>query len=472
MARHAPETWCASGGAHTRTRPAEPGHASRTASAELIRVEDGIRRCTSREALWQHLVNETGNLLPLEQAIGMERPANAGARWTTAAVSALPSVNRDSPLIRWYEDIARNLWSQCEDAKQLQDFELPTYADPEDPCTADATLRHLLWVPLFDADQPVRGAWILARATAWDEGHKKVATHLAGAYAHGLSAIDGRVKPTPAWTRHRGRLAAIAIAGIAAMFIVRVPLTTLAPVEVTPQDPFVVSAPVVGVVDRIVVTPGAQVQTGTPLVQFVDTTLRSDYDVANQKVEVARARILRLQHAAIEDPQAKRELAIARAEETVAVAERDYAHAMLQKSVLRAKQAGVAIFGDPRDWVGRPVAVGEAIMRVANPEKVEYQIKVPVADAVNLRQDARVKVFLDAAPLRPLEARIVQAAYQAETDAAGVASFTVVARLVDPNAPAERLGLRGTAHVYGEPVSLIYYLLRRPITAVRQMTGI
>lgn len=173
-----------------------------------------------------------------------------------------------------------------------------------------------------------------------------------------------------------------------------------------------------------------------------------------------------------EGDTAKRDLAVAQTEESVAMAERDYARAMLDKSVIRARQSGVALFGDPRDWIGRPVAVGEAIMRVADPNRVEFQIKVPVADAVNLQEGARVKVFLDAAPLEPIEAHILRAAYKAEADAAGVAAFTVTARFADPNARPERLGLRGTARVYGEPVSLFYYLLRRPITAVRQWTGV
>jgi len=95
-----------------------------------------------------------------------------------------------------------------------------------------------------------------------------------------------------------------------------------------------------------------------------------------------------------------------------------------------------------------------------------------VADAVNVHENARIKVFLDAAPMAPLDAHVVRAAYKAEPDATGKANFTVTARVDDANAPAERLGLRGTARVYGEPVSLVYYLLRRPITALRQWSGV
>ena len=83
-----------------------------------------------------------------------------------------------------------------------------------------------------------------------------------------------------------------------------------------------------------------------------------------------------------------------------------------------------------------------------------------------------MRVFLDAAPLDPLDAQVVRVAYRADADAAGVSSYTVLARVNDPTAVPERLGLRGTARVYGEPVSLFYYLLRRPITALRQWTGV
>ena len=41
----------------------------------------------------------------------------------------------------------------------------------------------------------------------------------------------------------------------------------------------------------------------------------------------------------------------------------------------------------------------------------------------------------------------------------------------DSTANKVRLGLHGTAKVYGEEVSLGYYLLRRPLSALRAWTG-
>ena len=444
------------------------------AGSHLIRIEGELRHCATAEALWQHLANEAVALLPFGHALVFEAQSLAAPslRWKTQAISGLARVNRDAPMTRWYEHIVSTLWREGEVAHSVCTFELPQHADPADPCTQDAVLRHLMWVPLADGEQAVRAGWLLARDVPWEESHQLLARRLGQAYAHGRSAIAGRVKPPRVWRRHQSRLAIGAAIAALALAFVPVPLTTLAPVEVTPQDPFVVAAPVPGVVERILVAPGAQVQAGTPLVQLVDTTLRSDFEVATQKLEVSRAKMLRLQHASLEDLSAKRELAIAQTETSLAQAELDYAQAMLGKSVIKAARAGVALYGDPQDWVGRPVAVGEAVMRVADPARVEFQIKVPVADAVNLHEGAEVKVFLDADPLHPLDAKIVRAAYKAEADSAGVASFTATARASHVDQRVERLGLRGTARVYGEKVSLFYYLLRRPITAVRQWSGI
>ncbi|WP_280817545.1 HlyD family efflux transporter periplasmic adaptor subunit [Variovorax sp. TBS-050B] len=445
----------------------------RPTSVQLIRIEGELRQCAAKDALWQHLANEPVMLLPFDTALVFE--AGGGRRrmrWKAVAVSALAQVHRDAPMTRWYEDMVAKAWSSTQGATGVYLFELSAHADLSDPCADDAALAHLMWVPLVDLGQPVRAGWLLARRTPWEPAHQTLAARLAAAYAHGLSAIEGRAKPPAPWRRHRIALALAGAAAVLALVFVQVPLTTLAPVEVMPEAPFVVAAPVPGVVERILVAPGTRVSEGSPLVQLVDTTLRSDFEVAGRKLGVARARKLRLQQAAVVDPTAKRELAIARSEELVARAERDYARAMLEKAVIRAPREGVVLYGDPRDWMGRPVAVGEAIMRVADPGRVEYRIKVAVADAVNLRENASVKVFLDAAPLAPFDARVVRAAYRAEADAAGVSSYVVTARPVEPYVAPERLGLRGTARLYGEPVSLLYYLLRRPITAARQWTGL
>ena len=51
-------------------------------------------------------------------------------------------------------------------------------------------------------------------------------------------------------------------------------------------------------------------------------------------------------------------------------------------------------------------------------------------------------------------------------------SFRVVAKPDGKSAVVPRLGARGTAQIYGEKVALLFYLLRRPYSTIRQWTGL
>ena len=69
-------------------------------------------------------------------------------------------------------------------------------------------------------------------------------------------------------------------------------------------------------------------------------------------------------------------------------------------------------------------------------------------------------------------AAVRRADYKAKVGENDVVSFRVIADL-EPSAgrALPRLGVRGTAQVSGDDVSLGFYLFRRPITALRQWMG-
>ena len=88
------------------------------------------------------------------------------------------------------------------------------------------------------------------------------------------------------------------------------------------------------------------------------------------------------------------------------------------------------------------------------------------------KDGARVVVYLDSDPLAPIEATLVRASYQASVTGEGQYAFRLFARLAVDGDRLPRIGTRGTAQVYGERVSLFFYLFRRPITAIRQRLGV
>ena len=109
-------------------------------------------------------------------------------------------------------------------------------------------------------------------------------------------------------------------------------------------------------------------------------------------------------------------------------------------------------------------------MTLADPSLIRVTIHVAPEDAVDLEPGAEVKVFLNINPLEPLNARITQASYEAVPQPDNTLAYVVQAELLEGHG-FPRIGLRGTAKIYAEEVTLAYYLFRKPVAFIRQRIG-
>jgi HlyD family secretion protein len=164
-------------------------------------------------------------------------------------------------------------------------------------------------------------------------------------------------------------------------------------------------------------------------VKLADTTLKNRLEVASREVDVAEARLKQTNQVAFSDPRGMHDIGIARAELAVKVSEREFARDLLAKSEIRAQREGIAVYSDKRDLLGRPVAVGERLLEVADAKSIEARIDLPVADAIALSQGGRVKLFLDSDPLTPWHAQVKRADYKAKIGDNEIVSFKITALL-------------------------------------------
>jgi hypothetical protein len=124
---------------------------------------------------------------------------------------------------------------------------------------------------------------------------------------------------------------------------------------------------------------------------------------------------------------------------------------------------------DPTEWIGRPVSLGERILRVARPGDVEVEAWVAVADAIPLQEAAAVTLHLNANPLSPVQAQLRYLSHDAVERPDGTYAYRLRAGL---SAPTEhRVGLKGTVRISGRWVPLVYWVMRRPWAAVRGFVG-
>ena len=156
----------------------------------------------------------------------------------------------------------------------------------------------------------------------------------------------------------------------------------------------------------------------------------------------------------------------------LALAERDAAARRLAMVEVRAHKAGVVLFESREKWKGRPVSTGERVMKIADPSQVRFGIDLAVEDSIILSGNAPVKVFLDADPLNPINGRVTTTSYAAELSEREQLVFPLRAEAIDGATDQLRIGLKGTAQLYGERVPLWFYLFRKPLSFLRQYFGL
>ena len=434
---------------------------------KLLAFESELREIEDERECLIHATNASRKLLSFRQALIYQRK-NSQAKFILKSASSVAAIDRNSPQVRWFESIVKNI-ARDADITSDQQFSAPTHYDQSDEISEAYPFPSFIWLP-FNSEDKTFGGILLAREQKWTEPERLLALRVAKIYSHALLAIKGKkhIFSRLMLTKKRAMIGFAVLCGI---MIYPVHITAIAPVEVVPLNPYVVAAPFDSVVKEIVVERNQMVEPGTVLLKFEDLRLRNNYELASKSEAVASAQLLKVSQSAIHDVAAKHEMAIVSAEHNLASAEKEYTSDLLKKSVIRATTTGIPIYTDKRSWVGKPVVAGEAILQIANPKEIEFEVRLPTKDSLVLKDNARIKVFLDSDPLNPIETKLIEASYQAEVDKRGILSYRITARMDDSEKVIPRIGVQGSAQIFSNKAPLIYVLLRRPLSVFRQFTG-
>jgi len=269
------------------------------------------------------------------------------------------------------------------------------------------------------------------------------------------------------WTVKRRRYTLFVL--LVVFFPVR--LTVLAPAELVPENPAVIRVPIEGVVEEFFVKPNETVQQGQLLFRLDLTSLISKLQISQQEMQIAEAEYRQSSLQSLTDPKSRMGLTAQEGKAAEKKLETDYLKLLLEKAQIKAPRAGVAIFDDPSEWLGKPVVAGEKIMVVATESKAEIEVWIPLNEAIELSPKAKISMYLNTTPLSPVTGIVRYMGHDAIQRPDGSYAYRMRARIDAPNANA-RIGLRGTAKLSGQYVPFSYWMLRKPLIALRQFVGI
>jgi hypothetical protein len=442
----------------------------------LVELSRAARQARTPPELRFMLVNDTHSLVPYRQG-GLWL-----ARGGLQALSGVVEIEANAPYAQWLDQVCRHLHKACPSGARVGAADLPLELGES---WAGWLPAYGLWLPLVAGAgaAPAAGGLLLVRDLPWNAQEGALLADWLQVWAHAWHALgaarggpfrSGAATGNPASdgprrTRRRLAAAALVLALGALLTWVQVPLTVLAPGELVPANPDVIRAPLEGVIGTVHVRPNDTVTKGQPVFSFDDALIRSRADVARQALATAEAEYRQASQQALVDPRARAMLALLRGKAEERRAEVVYAREQLERTRVVAPRDGVVLFDDPTEWIGKPVTVGERVMRIAEPEDVEIEAWVGVGDAIPLALGTPLTLQLRASPLEPLEATLRYVAHDAVERPDGTYAYRLRATVTGTH--RHRVGLKGTIRIDGERVSLGYWIFRRPMAAVREWTG-
>ena len=448
-----------------------PPHGQNPLAPVLIALEARARAANNLAELGFSIANDSYRLIEFRQALVFEGHGNNSRLLT---VSGLARPTEDSPYLIWLNRHWPWIQQQLEIASGWL-TQPPVSDDIPDGLLAGWQTwwpQGVFGFPITSRSGQALGWCCFLLESPLSSDQLAAVRQLAESWCYcwemlaGAPGLSWKSRLKKSSTRQR-RLAVLAL--IAFLFC-PVRLSALAPAEIIALDAMAVAAPIDGVIKTIHVRPNQSVKAGQPLFSLDDTTLRNRLEIAQKSVAVADAELMAVTQKAFDSLQSKSELTLLSGRAHEKRAELAAVKALLNRIEVLASHDGLVIFGDPDDWLGRPVSTGERIMQLANPDKPGVLIHLPVADAISLEVGAEVKVFLSVMPLFPMTAAITETSYQATLSLDNIASYRLRASFVEGNQDA-RIGLRGTAKVYGGWAFLGYYLFRRPLATMREVSG-
>lgn len=250
-----------------------------------------------------------------------------------------------------------------------------------------------------------------------------------------------------------------------AFFFFPVPLTVVGSGELVPRNPVVVRAPLDGVINEFHVSPNQKVKAGDSLFSYDNQVVRSRFQVAQQSLAAAQAEYRQSAQSAFTDTRARYQLAglIGKVQEKQA--ELQYLTEQVNRTTVTASQAGIVLFDEVSEWIGRPVQTGERVVRLADPRDSELEVWINLADAVTLENGNGVKLFLTANPFNTVSGEIIFVGYEAQPRPDGTFAFRVRAK-IDGKTDFP-VGSKGTARVSAGFVPLSYWIFRKPLAVIR-----
>jgi len=443
--------------------------------ATLLVLDDEIRKLTNVREFGFFATNETHRLIQYHTAFLWQIKELNNIH--ILAQSGTAEIDPHAPSIQWLKQQIE-LIKKTPDAKKIHPIDLLAGSASENesqkfiavPYKPEELPQYLLWSPLLNKANELNGGLILFRETPFVEAEIKMLQWLIASYQYTWSILV-KTSKLPAWKKFHEKPYMIML-GLVILGILLFPvhISVLGTGTVVPKTPVLINAPMQGVIKSFAVNPGDAVKAGQLLVTLDKSDLLSTADVNKKDYLLTEAKLRATINASFNKNDTNAEIPILQAQLAIDKAHLDYTNSLLEKSDITSPIAGIVVFDSKEDWINQPVQTGERILVVADPNQVKLRIFLPVIDLIKLEVGSKGDFFLYG-QLGTMPVVVRTLGYNAKLLPNKILAYQLTADFTNPK-DVPQLGAQGTVRLYGSRVPLIYYLVRRPLQALRQTLGI
>lgn len=423
---------------------------------KLLELQEGLSNARDLKSGRVALMNLISGVVPSDQAVLWCDGA------TPVAASNVKEIDRHAP----HAQDLRRLYTGV-----LSTFEKPTLLSAEqlELVPSYKGVAGGMYCPLPNAE----GGLLVVK------GHGQYRSAQLAVLVLATMIAAGRVVPRPGGLRQKltkGR-APLLFAGVLAIALgvasfIPVSQTLLTPVEIISQDISYVKAPSNGLVRDVLVEPGDHVERGQLLLNLDTAQLEAQLQIALAEsaqltVEYEQETIKALSEATARFRLA--EIQAGLAEKTAQVA---FLQEQIRQHSVTATRPGVVSMAEIEQIRGRPVSIGETLLTISDPERLELEMWLPLQTSLPVEPGDGVTVFLNSNPIDPYRGAVRYMTTQPQMRAdntmgyRGRATFDEEGQL-----SSSLLGQQGVARINTGTESLFMKLMRQPIAWIRQSIG-
>lgn len=425
--------------------------------ATINRLNNKIYNSDSKQIFIFTILNETIHAIRYDRASLWDME---GKKPKILGVSGQADPNKDARLTKQWLAIVSHIKEPkkaqviTEDSLEGAGKILQEYTN-----TVKATF---IWLPIIHEEKLLLGMGlevfgVIQNPTAVADTLQFLTTYLTPAYG----STWRRLKPKFS-LKSKGigkKQISFAILGLLLLsLLIRVPLRVIAPCEVVAKNPFLITAPLEGIIEKVTVDPGDAVLKDDILVEYDKRVPLRNLRVAHKEVEILQAEANRARTLGLDDKRSRTELGILALKLEKEKVNLNLAKWQASRLTIRSPENGIAMLDNPDNWRGKPVQAGEKILSISDPNHTKIRIWIPEDDNVILDPNTPIKIYLNISPEVSYEANIIYIANESTVSDQNLPSFVAEANWVEQPKNI-KLGLKGTSVLYGERVTLLHYFV-------------